>query len=170
MPVELMVSTCSHPPLPDHSTDCLFLILDLPNFLYILHRFVWRFTRGFRGRKAVGLVPGECLIPYHPSWPYWLLCSLMEAINSRLDTPSNGWCTKSCSFEIPWSGEPKWTPCPHAPPTSLHVSFPTLPNCSPSIYPSSYTYIYSPPTFYPIPIPAFIFVYHPAPPPYHFAF
>ena len=34
MPVELMLSTCSHPPLPDHSTDHLFLTLDLPNFLF----------------------------------------------------------------------------------------------------------------------------------------
>ena len=164
-----MVSTSSHPPLPDHSTDCLFLILDLPNFLYILYWFVWRFTRGFRGRKTVGLVPGECLITYHPSWSYLLLCSLLGAITSRLDTPSDGLCIESCSFEIPWSGEPKWTPCTHAPPTSLHVSFLILPNCSPSISPSFYTYTHSPPTFYPIPIPAFI-LYTTLPPPYHFAF
>ena len=111
----------------------------------------------------MGLVPGECVITYHPSWSYLLLCSLLGAITSRLDTPSDGLCIESCSFEIPWSGEPKWTPCTHAPPTSLHVSFLILHNCSPSISPSFYTYTHSPPTFYPIPIPAFIFVYHPAP-------
>ena len=55
---------------------------------------------------------------------------------------------ESRRFVIPWLGESKWTPVPHAPPTSLSTSLPTLPNCPPPISPRLYTYIHPPTTFF----------------------
>ena len=54
-------------------------------------------------------------------------------------------------------------PCFHAPPTPLHIPFPTLPHYPPSISPLFYIYIHPPPTLFPIPIAPFILYVSPAP-------
>src|SRR5882724_6780148 len=73
-------------------------------------------------------------------------------------------------FEIPWPGEPQWTPCPHAPPTYLHISLPLVSDCSLFISPSCYTHIHLPPMFFhPQNTPNCIPIL-PCPLPYHFAF
>jgi hypothetical protein len=73
-------------------------------------------------------------------------------------------------FEVPWPGEPQWTPCPHAPPTYLHISLPLVSNCSPFISPPCYTYIHSQPTFFYPKNPPNCIPILPCPLPYHFAF
>lgn len=70
---------------------------------------------------------------------------------------------ESRRFVIPWLGESKWIPFPHAPPTSLCSSLPTLPKCPPPISPLLYTYIHPQTTFFPIPMPPFILYTSPAP-------
>ncbi len=87
-----------------------------------------------------------------------------------MDPPSHVKCMATRRFEVPWPGEPQWTPCPHAPPTYLHISLPLVSNCSPSISPPYHTHIHSQPTFlYPKNPPNCIPIL-PCPLPYHFAF
>ena len=73
-------------------------------------------------------------------------------------------------LEVPWPGEPQWTPCPHAPPTYLYISLPLVSNCSPFISPPFYTYVHSQPMFFYPKNPPNCIPILPCPLPYHFAF
>jgi len=57
-----MVGTCPHPPLLDQSTDCLFFILNAPNFLLHFRDICEGFLYSLEGIKQ-WIGPGECYMP-----------------------------------------------------------------------------------------------------------
>jgi hypothetical protein len=115
----------------------------------------------------VGLFLGEYLIPQQP---LWLFCLVFGAVTSRLDPPNYVKSMVSRHFVMPWLCESQWTPCPHVPPTSLHISLLALPKWSPSIFSSSHTFIHSTVSFLSHPNAPVHIVYQPYPPTPHFRF